>query len=142
MSFRKPFEAVPIKLGEQHRERTEARQAESDSAKKRAVLRMALLGLLAGAGIGTAAISLRDSDFSWSQDIAPISAGPAQSDARPQPLFGPQLRTRPPQAGDHWPGCNAARAAGTAPIYFGEPGYRSGMDGDGDGIACEPLPPS
>lgn len=33
--------------------------------------------------------------------------------------------------------CAAARAAGAAPIYAGEPGYREGMDGDDDGIACE-----
>jgi hypothetical protein len=38
----------------------------------------------------------------------------------------------------HYSGCNEARAAGAAPIYRGEPGYRSEMDGDGDGIACEP----
>jgi hypothetical protein len=48
-------------------------------------------------------------------------------------------RARAPQPGDDWSGCNAARAAGTAPIYRGEPGYRSDMDGDGDGIACEPV---
>lgn len=48
-------------------------------------------------------------------------------------------RARAPQSGDYWPGCDAARAAGTAPIYRGEPGYRSGMDGDDDGIACEPY---
>lgn len=36
--------------------------------------------------------------------------------------------------------CDAARAAGVAPIYRGEPGYREGMDGDNDGIACEPYP--
>lgn len=35
--------------------------------------------------------------------------------------------------------CREARAAGAAPIYRGQPGYRSGMDGDGDGIACEPY---
>lgn len=46
-------------------------------------------------------------------------------------------RRRPPEPGDVWRGCNDARAAGTAPIYRGEPGYRDGMDGDGDGIACE-----
>jgi hypothetical protein len=34
-------------------------------------------------------------------------------------------------------GCNEARRAGVTPLYTGEPGYRSGMDGDGDGIACE-----
>jgi hypothetical protein len=49
------------------------------------------------------------------------------------------LRKRSPKAGDYWDGCNGARAAGTASIYRGEPGYREGMDGDGDGIACEPY---
>lgn len=49
------------------------------------------------------------------------------------------MRERAPQEGDHWHGCNDARAAGTAPIYRGEPGYREGMDGDSDGIACEPY---
>lgn len=48
-------------------------------------------------------------------------------------------RSRPPRAGDYWQGCNDARAAGTAPIYDDEPGYRPEMDGDGDGIACEPF---
>lgn len=47
-------------------------------------------------------------------------------------------RAREPQAGDHWGGCDSARAAGTAPIFRGEPGYRPEMDGDDDGIACEP----
>lgn len=36
--------------------------------------------------------------------------------------------------------CDAARAAGVAPIYRGAPGYRPEMDGDDDGIACEPYP--
>jgi hypothetical protein len=39
----------------------------------------------------------------------------------------------------HYSGCDAARAAGAAPIYRGQPGYRPEMDGDGDGIACEPY---
>jgi hypothetical protein len=46
-------------------------------------------------------------------------------------------RKREPIAGDQWGGCYDARAAGTAPIYRGEPGYRPEMDGDGDGVACE-----
>lgn len=37
----------------------------------------------------------------------------------------------------YYPGCNAVRAAGAAPLYRGEPGYREEMDGDDDGIACE-----
>nr|MEC6700379.1 excalibur calcium-binding domain-containing protein [Sphingobium sp. SJ10-10] len=48
------------------------------------------------------------------------------------------MRARTPRLGDYWAGCDSARAAGTAPIYSGEPGYREEMDGDSDGIACEP----
>lgn len=36
--------------------------------------------------------------------------------------------------------CDAARAAGAAPIYFGQAGYRPALDRDNDGIACEPWP--
>ena len=39
----------------------------------------------------------------------------------------------------HYSGCKAVRAAGKAPLYEGEPGYSERMDGDGDGIACEPV---
>jgi hypothetical protein len=35
--------------------------------------------------------------------------------------------------------CAAARAVGAAPIYRGQPGYGAHMDGDRDGIACEPY---
>ena len=36
--------------------------------------------------------------------------------------------------------CDDARAAGVAPIYRGQPGYREALDRDRDGIACEPYP--
>lgn len=35
--------------------------------------------------------------------------------------------------------CKEAWAAGAAPLRRGQPGYRPEMDGDGDGIACEPY---
>lgn len=38
----------------------------------------------------------------------------------------------------YYAGCNSVRAAGAAPLYRGTPGYREEMDGDGDGVACEP----
>jgi Excalibur calcium-binding domain len=47
-------------------------------------------------------------------------------------------RENTPQAGAYYSGCDDARAAGVAPLYIDEPGYRSEMDGDNDGIACEP----
>ena len=34
--------------------------------------------------------------------------------------------------------CDAARAAGRAPLRREEPGYSPHLDRDGDGIACEP----
>ncbi|MGA1798672.1 excalibur calcium-binding domain-containing protein [Sphingomonas sp. 4RDLI-65] len=43
-------------------------------------------------------------------------------------------------SGVYYPGCNSVREAGKAPLYRGEPGYRPEMDGDNDGIACEPYP--
>ena len=36
-------------------------------------------------------------------------------------------------------GCNEVRALGKDPLYRGDPGYREEMDGDGDGVACEPI---
>ena len=35
--------------------------------------------------------------------------------------------------------CAEARRAGAAPLRRGEPGYGAHMDGDSDGIACEPY---
>jgi len=35
--------------------------------------------------------------------------------------------------------CDAARAAGAAPVHRGEPGYGTHLDRDGDGIGCEPY---
>lgn len=37
----------------------------------------------------------------------------------------------------YYANCDAARAAGAAPLHAGQPGYRPGLDRDGDGIACE-----
>ena len=50
----------------------------------------------------------------------------------------PQVR-QVAAASVYYSGCNEVRALGKAPLYRGDPGYRSGMDGDSDGIACEPY---
>lgn len=36
--------------------------------------------------------------------------------------------------------CAAARAAGAAPVYRGQPGFGDHLDRDGDGVGCEPYP--
>jgi hypothetical protein len=43
----------------------------------------------------------------------------------------------PPPAEAYYKNCDAARAAGAAPLHRGEPGYRPALDRDGDGIACD-----
>ncbi|MET8650123.1 excalibur calcium-binding domain-containing protein [Nocardia aurea] len=52
----------------------------------------------------------------------------------PQPLPPPPA---PTTASAYYADCAAARAAGAAPLHRGEPGYRSGLDRDKDGVACE-----
>lgn len=39
----------------------------------------------------------------------------------------------------YYPNCSAARAAGVAPLDRDDPGYRSELDRDSDGVACEPY---
>ncbi|TLM81987.1 DUF1524 domain-containing protein [Pseudarthrobacter sp. NamE2] len=41
------------------------------------------------------------------------------------------------QAAIYYANCTEVVAAGAAPLYAGSPGYRSGLDGDSDGVACE-----
>ncbi|WP_431816659.1 excalibur calcium-binding domain-containing protein [Gordonia jacobaea] len=60
----------------------------------------------------------------------------------PRGLVGPRTTT-PTANSDSGAGsasygsCSAARAAGAAPLYEGQPGYSSSLDRDGDGVACE-----
>jgi hypothetical protein len=42
-------------------------------------------------------------------------------------------------AGYTYSGCDAVRAAGVAPLHSYERGFSERLDGDGDGIGCEPY---
>lgn len=70
-------------------------------------------------------------------DGGPVA--PAQPAPAPQPTAPPEPAAAPAaQAGEvHFANCAAARAAGAAPLRVGTPGYRTQMDGDKDGVACE-----
>ncbi len=55
-----------------------------------------------------------------------------------QPSSSSSANTAPSSSSSaYYANCSAARAAGVTPIYSGEAGYRSGLDRDRDGIACE-----
>lgn len=45
--------------------------------------------------------------------------------------------TTTPPSSVYYANCDAVRAAGKAPLYRGQPGYRAGLDRDNDGVACE-----
>ena len=62
---------------------------------------------------------------------SPVAQAPAP--VAPVPVY-PQA-TLP--SSSYFPNCSAARSAGAAPLYSGQAGYRSGLDRDGDGVACE-----
>ncbi|WP_282202078.1 excalibur calcium-binding domain-containing protein [Kitasatospora fiedleri] len=64
----------------------------------------------------------------------------------PPPIVAPQPQPEEPtpepehtteQAAAYYKNCTEAKAAGAAPLHRGDPGYRSALDRDGDGIACE-----
>jgi hypothetical protein len=55
----------------------------------------------------------------------------------PAPTPKPTPPPTPAPSEPYYANCDAARAAGAAPIYIGQPGYRPALDRDSDGIACE-----
>jgi micrococcal nuclease len=61
-----------------------------------------------------------------------VPAPPAQE---PPPAPDPQPAEPAPDV--YYKNCDAVRAAGKAPLHRGEPGYRSALDRDGDGTACD-----
>lgn len=110
MSFKKPFLAVPIREGAHYAAKRRKRQ------QRRLATKLAA-GTLLVAALGGGAFMTSVYHETPSQDR------PAQ------------------KHGDGWsyPHCDAARAAGAAPLRAGELGYGPHLDRDGDGIACEPY---
>jgi len=113
--FKKPFHAVPIQLGEEARaqQRRENRQMLTGTA-----IRLVLATFL----VFVTGMVITNSGLSR---------------YLPTRLFDATNGTRP--ADTYFPNCSAARATGHAPIRAGSPGYRIGLDADGDGMACEPY---
>jgi hypothetical protein len=62
---------------------------------------------------------------------------PTTAPPPPPPTTAPPPPPPPPTNDVYYANCDAARAAGAAPVYRGDPGYRSGLDRDNDGVGCE-----
>jgi len=121
MSFEKPIRAALSRREDSHRHKQQ-------NVGQKATPKILSLAAAVGAIAGTGSIALSN------DGRAKIGAV-----VRPVAVQAGAIRARDPQPGDFWRGCDEARAAGTAPIYSGEPGYSERMDGDSDGIACEPY---
>ncbi len=70
-------------------------------------------------------------------DGGPTIATSSQSARPPATTTPTRVPLVPPPADAYYRNCAAARAAGAAPLHRGDPGYRSALDRDGDGVACE-----
>ena len=82
---------------------------------------------------------------------APAAVAPAPAPAAPAPAPAPAAvapapvapapvapaPAAPAPAAAYYANCAAARAAGAAPLYAGQAGYRPALDRDSDGVACE-----
>jgi endonuclease YncB( thermonuclease family) len=70
----------------------------------------------------------------------PNQSLPKTTTPKPTIVVTPAPATAPspaPNTDVYYANCDAVRAAGKAPIYSGQPGYRAGLDRDKDGIGCE-----
>lgn len=77
-----------------------------------------------------------------------VTAQPSTVTAKPKTVTKTVVKTKtktvtqrnyaPPQQNNvYYDNCTEASAAGDTPLYRGESGYASHLDGDGDGVACE-----
>jgi len=64
------------------------------------------------------------------------ASAPSASDSALNSTTG-KRRLKPQGASTYFANCNAARAAGAAPVRRGDPGYARHLDRDGDGVGCE-----
>ncbi len=80
-------------------------------------------------------------DQSAQQESSQQSQQETQQQTQEQAQQQTQQQTTTPQqqsgSSVYYQNCTAVRAAGAAPLYQGQPGYRSALDRDHDGVACE-----
>lgn len=69
---------------------------------------------------------------------APATTRPVRRTVTTTPARRVVTTTKAPSV--YYKNCSAVWDAGMAPLRKGDPGYRSGLDRDGDGVACEKKP--
>jgi hypothetical protein len=90
----------------------------------------ALIFLLAAVTLGLTG------GYAWSKWSKPSAADAFNNHSAPSAK--PGQTSAELEATAYYANCDAARAAGKAPLMSGQPGYREELDPDGDGVACQP----
>jgi|SRR3954454_16835701 hypothetical protein len=83
------------------------------------------------------AITNEPKSSSRSAPITTTQAATSQATVEPTPTADPTPAPVNSATGTYYADCDAARAAGVAPLSPDQPGYRPALDRDHDGIACE-----
>ncbi|QQQ76758.1 excalibur calcium-binding domain-containing protein [Saccharothrix sp. 6-C] len=102
----------------------------------------------AGQGASAALLSAQDAAKAaglglWGAPCAGADTVAPPPPPPPPPAPAPTYEPPPPAprpeqpASAYYANCDAVRAAGAAPLYAGQPGYRAALDRDKDGVACE-----
>jgi len=79
-----------------------------------------------------------DTDVHVAPAPEPVQAPDPQPEPEPARTPEPDPAAAPEvPATAYYANCDAARAAGAAPLHAGEPGYSTKLDRDKDGVACE-----
>jgi hypothetical protein len=92
----------------------------------------AVIFLLAAALLGVTG------GFAWSKWSRPSPA--AAANAVKIPAAKPGQTSHDVEQSVYYASCADVQAAGKAPLYAGQPGYRAELDPDGTGLACPPGP--
>lgn len=112
---------------------------------------VAIAATLVACGAGAIAIGATARPQRQSPPLPVVAVVPSSvpASASPSPIITRStLAPKPPKvttaaapveqpADAYYGNCAAARAAGAAPLHRGDPGYRRGLDRDGNGVACE-----
>ncbi|MGC0238353.1 excalibur calcium-binding domain-containing protein [Arthrobacter sp. SD76] len=135
-------EGSTVKLGVKSLEKIEAEKAaaEKAAADKAAAELAAAQKAAAEKAAADAAAAAQAAAEQAARDAAARQAVPVPAPAAPvapAPAPAPAAPVAPAPAAVYYANCAAAKAAGAAPLYAGQPGYRPAMDGDSDGVACE-----
>ncbi|WP_018762297.1 excalibur calcium-binding domain-containing protein [Arthrobacter sp. 135MFCol5.1] len=113
-------------------EKAAADKAAADAAAKAAAAKAAADKVAADKAASDKAAADQAAAAKAAADQAAAAAAQQAAQA-PAPAAVPAA----PAPAAYFANCTAANAAGAAPLYRGQPGYRSALDRDGDGVACE-----